>query len=232
MALGQSVPSEGGGESPVAPLGAVRAPFFSAVLPVFNEEGNLEELHRRLTEVFSGLGRTWEIIFVDDGSNDRSVEILRRLAREDPNVRALLFSRNFGHHIALTAGIDAALGEAVVIMDADLQDRPESIPDLFSKLEEGYDVVYAIRRGKKHSLFKRVTSKLFTAVMNRIVDDFTIDTAIFRIARRPVVDTLKECREQARFVLGLFSWVGYEQVGVEVPHDERFAARRNTRSSR
>lgn len=199
------------------------APDVSVVLPVYDEEGNLEELHRRLTDALCRMGVTYELVFVDDGSQDRSFELLSELAKTDPRVRALSFSRNFGHHIAITAGIDAARGEAVVLMDADLQDRPEEIPKLYAKLLEGYDVVYAIRMAKKHSLFKRVASLAFNRVMNRIVEGHEIDTAIFRIARRRVIDAVKECREQARMVLGLFSWVGFRQTGVEVTHGERHA---------
>ena len=130
----------------------------SAVIPVFSEEGNLRELHARLTSVLSRLGRSYEIVFVDDGSVDGSVLLLEELQRADPHVRVLVFSRNFGHHIALTAGIDASRGDAVILMDADLQDQPEEIPKLLGKLEEGFDVVYGIRMAKKHSAFKRFTS--------------------------------------------------------------------------
>jgi dolichol-phosphate mannosyltransferase len=200
-----------------------RRPFLSAVIPVFNEEGNLRELHSRLTAVLSGSGRPYEIVFVDDGSRDASVAILEDLHRSDPRVRALVFSRNFGHHIALTAGLDAARGEVVVLMDADLQDQPEEIPKLLSKLDEGFDVVYGIRIGKKHSLFKRVTSSLFVAVMRRVVEGFNINSGIFRAARRNVVDTVKRCRETHRFLVGLMSWAGFRQTGVEVVHGERFA---------
>jgi dolichol-phosphate mannosyltransferase len=208
-------------DAPDTPAAPATLPFFSVVLPVHNEEGNLDELHRRLTSTLAGMGRPYELVFVDDGSRDRSVEILR--ARSDAHTRVLVFSRNFGHHLALTAGIDAARGEVVVLMDSDLQDRPEEIPNLFAKLEEGWDVVYAVRKTKKHSLFKRLTSMAFTSLMNRLTEGLTIDTAIFRMARRPVVDAVRRCREQSRFLLGLFSWVGFRQTGVEVTHDARFA---------
>ena len=203
---------------------APTAPYFSVVLPVYNEEANLDELHARLTEVLeSGLSCTYELIFVDDGSRDGSYKKLQELHARNPRVRVLRFARNFGHHLAITAGIDAARGEVVALMDSDLQDRPESLPILHDKLREGYDVVRAIRQGKKHSAFKRASSNLFNRLMNRLVHGFEIDTAVFRIARRPVIDAVKQCREQARFILGLFSWVGFRQCGVEVPHGERFA---------
>jgi dolichol-phosphate mannosyltransferase len=194
------------------------------VVPVYNEEGNLEELHRRLVLVLEGLGRSFELVFVDDGSRDGSYAGLERLFARDKRVRALRFSRNFGHHLAITAGLDAARGQAVILMDSDLEDRPEAIPTLWAKLEEGYDVVYGVRRNRTHSAFKRLTSRLFVAVMNRIVDgEQELNTSIFRIARRPVVEAVRACREQHRFILGLFSWVGFRQTGIEVDHGERFA---------
>jgi dolichol-phosphate mannosyltransferase len=193
------------------------------VIPVFNEEGNLRELHARLTSVLSGIARSYEIVCVDDGSVDRSVEVLEELQGTDPHVRVLVFSRNFGHHIALTAGIDAARGDAVILMDADLQDQPEEIPKLLAKLDEGFDVVYGIRVAKKHSGLKRATSGLFVAVMRRMVDGFDINSGIFRVARRNVIETVKQCRETHRFLVGLMSWCGFRQTGVEVLHGARFA---------
>lgn len=199
-------------------------PFFSVVVPVYNEEGNIDELYRRLIETLSGLGRTFEIVFIDDGSRDASYAAIERVFGADSRVRALRFSRNFGHHLAITAGLDAARGQAVVLMDSDLEDRPEVIPALFAKLEEGYDVVYGVRTGRTHSLFKRVTSKLFVTLLNRITDgEQQLNTSILRIARRPVIDAVVACREQHRFVLGLFSWVGFRQIGIDVEHGHRFA---------
>lgn len=204
--------------SPAAP------PYFSIVVPVFNEEGNVDELYRRLVTTLEGLQRTFEIVFVDDGSRDGSYAAIERLFLADSRVRAVRFSRNFGHHLAITAGLDAARGEAVVLMDSDLEDRPEVIPELFAKLEEGYDVVYGVRKGRTHSLFKRLTSKLFVALMNRIADgEQQLNTSILRIARRPVIDAVAACREQYRFILGLFSWVGFRQIGIDVEHGHRFA---------
>lgn len=199
-------------------------PYFSVVLPIYNEEGNIDELYRRLVETLEELGRSFEIVFVDDGSRDASYASIERLFRGDARVRALRFSRNFGHHVAITAGLDAARGEAVILMDSDLEDRPEVIPALFAKLEEGYDVVYGVRAGSTHSLFKRVTSRLFVALLNRLTDsEQQLNTSILRIARRPVVDAVVACREQHRFVLGLFTWVGFRQIGIDVEHGHRFA---------
>jgi len=197
-------------------------PYFSIVMPVFNEAGNLRELHRRLTAVLGDLGRSYELLFVDDGSTDSSFEVLEQLHQEDRHVHAIGFSRNFGHHIALTAGLDAARGEAVVMIDSDLQDQPEAIPLLYEKLQQGYDVVYGIPESKAHSLFKRVTSRMFVWLVNRLRSGGEpINTHLFRIARRDVVDEVKRCREHSRFILGLFSWVGYRHTGVKVPHAPR-----------
>jgi len=200
-----------------------RPTFFTVILPVFNEEHNLAELHRRLTAVFAELSQPYALVFVDDGSTDRSLEVLEGLHQHDPCVRVLSFSRNFGHHLALTAGMDAADGEVIVLMDADLQDLPEEIPALYEKLKEGYDVVYGIRTHKKHSLFKRATSAVFFALMGRMVDGFVINSGVFRIARRNVIDTVKQCRETDRLVVGLLSWAGFKQAGLPVRHGERFA---------
>lgn len=199
-------------------------PYFSIVVPVFNEEGNLAELHRRLRATLEGTGKTYEIVFVDDGSVDGSYARIAELHESDPNVRAIRFSRNFGHHIAITAGMDAAQGQCVCLMDADLQDQPEEIPKLHAKLLEGFDVVYGIRQNKQHSLFKRVSSRLFLLVMNAIVaEGRSINTHIFRLARRPVVRAVNACREHARFIVGLVSWVGFRQIGIPVEHGKRFA---------
>jgi len=197
----------------------------SVVLPVYNEEGNLREVHRRLTSVLRALHRPYELIFVDDGSRDTSIDILTTLHHEDPSVTVIQLSRNFGHHLAVTAGMDHAQGDAVVLMDADLQDRPEEIPTLLRKLDEGYDVVYGIRGNTQHSFFKRLTSKLFFAVTRRMVQGFDLNTGIFRVARRDVIETVRQCRETNRFVVGLISWAGFRQTGVLVEHAARGTGR-------
>lgn len=199
------------------------APAFSVVIPVFNEEGNLRELYWRLTAVFRKISASYELIFVDDGSRDASPSVLEELYEADPRVIVLQFSRNFGHHLAVTAGMDASAGDVVILMDADLQDRPEDIPILWRKLDEGYDVVFGIRTQSKHSLFKRITSDVFFRLMRRMVHDCDINTGIFRVARRRVIDTVIQCREQNRFVVGLISWVGFRQTGVNVQHAARSA---------
>lgn len=205
------------------PIGLRECPKFSVVLPVYNEEANLEELHRRLTDVLRGLG-SYELIFVDDGSTDRSWELIVELAKRDQRVRGLRFSRNFGHHVALTAGLDAARGEYVVTMDADLQDRPEEIPNLYEKLREGYDSVFGIRLEKRFSWFKRLSSSAFNALIRLIAPTpHPINTNVFRIMNRRFVDAFREYREKNRFVTGIFADIGFRQAGVPVTHGARFA---------
>jgi polyisoprenyl-phosphate glycosyltransferase len=206
-----------------APRRASR-PRLSVVIPVFNEEGNLAELHARLTQAVGPItqGR-YEIIFVNDGSRDRTPELLEELFAGDPHVRVLSFTRNFGHHIALTAGLDAADGERVVLMDADLQDQPEEIPVLWRKMDEGYDVVFGIRQNRKDGLFKRVTSAIFVAIMNRIIGArVSLTSGVFRMVTQRVAQQLRVLREQHRFVIGLITWLGYRETGVAVEHAARF----------
>lgn len=198
----------------------------SIVIPIFNEEETLPELYRRLTAVMGGVGGSYEIILVDDGSHDRSFPIMRELHQQDARVKALRFSRNFGHHMALTAGIDYAAGRAVILMDGDLQDQPEEIPRLLAKLAEGYDIVHGLRVHRKGHFVKRTASRLFVAATNRVIGSGQpINSEIFRVMDRRVVDELKRCREVSRFVTGLVSWLGFRQVGVDVEHGARYAGR-------
>lgn len=198
----------------------------SVVIGVFNEQENLDELYRRLTAVMQGLNGPYEVIFVDDGSTDESFQIMKRLHEQDPRVKILKLSRNFGHHLALTAGVDYANGEAVILMDADLQDQPEEIPKLIEKLSQGYDVAYGIRKNRKDGLTKRIGSQLFLVTMNRMVgSDHFATGGVFRAMNRQVCDELNRCRETSRFITGLVSWLGFNQVGVEIEHGARHAGR-------
>ncbi len=217
-------PGSGNADSPSnSAIGTKNRPYFSIILPIYNEEGVLPELHARLTAVLRTVGKTYELVFVDDGSRDRSFALLRDLYQADPHVRVLQFSRNFGHHIAMTAGMDAVRGEVVVMMDSDLQDQPEEIPAMFAKLEEGFDVVYGIRMNKQHSWIKRLNSAMFLWVMRRVVRGFEPSSGIFRMARRRVIDAVKQCRETNRLIVGLLSWAGFKQTGIPVQHGKRFA---------
>ena len=199
---------------------------YSIVIPVFNEQENLDELYRRLNAVMQGLGASHEFIFVDDGSTDNSLLMMKTLHEQDPRVKVLKLSRNFGHHLALTAGVDYAKGEAVILMDADLQDQPEEIPKLTEKLCQGYDVVYGIRKNRKESLPRRIISNVFMAAMNRLGGSNHFATGgVFRVMSRQVCDELRRCRETSRFITGLVGWLGFNQVGVEVEHGARYAGR-------
>lgn len=201
------------------------SPAISVVIPVYNEEEILPELHRRLTATLSDLGEPYELVFVNDGSRDRSPAILEDLARTDPRVRVIQFARNFGHQIAITAGMDHAAGQAIVIIDADLQDPPEVIPALVARWREGFEVVYAVRaRRQGETWFKLITASLFYRLIRRITSvDIPVDTGDFRLMDRKVVDALKQIRERHRFVRGLVSWVGFRQTGVEYERHERYA---------
>src|SRR5574341_1123290 len=198
---------------------------YSIVAPIYDELDNLAELHRRVTDVMDAAGEPWELILVDDGSTDGSTEKIRELAKRDGRVRPVIFARNFGHQIAITAGWDYARGDAIVIIDADLQDPPEAIPDLIQKWKEGYDVVYAVRAEREgESWFKLWTASLFYRIIYRITDvKIPLDTGDFRLMDRKVVDVLKKMRERHRFPRGMSAWVGFRQVGVEYKRAARFS---------
>jgi len=198
----------------------------SVVIPVFNEEANIGELHRRLTALLAPLGLPggYELIFVNDGSRDGSLPQLLRLAEYDPgHVRYLSFSRNFGHQIAVTAGLDRAEGAAVVIIDADLQDPPELIPALYAKLRDGYEVVYARRRSRQgESAAKKLTAKLFYRILQTLTHiEIPVDTGDFRIISRKVVLALRQMPEQNKFLRGQISWIGYRQTFLDYDRAER-----------
>lgn len=199
--------------------------LISIVVPAYNEANVLPEFHRRLSAVLDSLGTASEVIYVNDGSTDETLGVMQRLRESDPRVAILDLSRNFGKEVALTAGLDHATGDAVVIIDADLQDPPEVIPDLIERWREGYEVVYAVRAERKgETWFKEVTAKLFYRIISGITSvDIPMDTGDFRLMDRRVVDALKRVREQHRFMRGLSSWVGFRQTGVEYVRQERYA---------
>jgi dolichol-phosphate mannosyltransferase len=198
----------------------------SVVIPIYNEEANIGELHRRLSALLApmALPGGYELIFVNDGSRDASLPQLMRLAELDAaHVRYLSFSRNFGHQIAVTAGLDRAEGEAVVIIDADLQDPPELIPGLYAKLREGYEVVYAKRRSRQgESVAKKMTAKIFYRILRAMTHvEIPVDTGDFRIISRKVVLALRQMPEQNKFLRGQISWIGYRQTYLEYDRAER-----------
>jgi dolichol-phosphate mannosyltransferase len=198
---------------------------YSFVIPVFNERESLPELHRRLSEVVARLGGDAELLFVDDCSFDGSYDVLLELQRSDPRVKVIRFARNFGHQVAITAGLDFALGDAVIVMDADLQDPPEVVPDLVARWEEGYEVVYAVREAREgEPWLKRVTAAWFYRVLRRIASvEMPLDAGDFRLVDRAALDAFRSMRERNRYVRGMFSWVGYRQIGVPYHRPERFA---------
>jgi polyisoprenyl-phosphate glycosyltransferase len=198
---------------------------FSIVAPIFNEVDNLPELYRRVSEVMVSTQATWELVLVDDGSSDGSTEAIRSLAQQDNHVRPVIFARNFGHQIAITAGWDYARGEAIIIMDADLQDPPEVIPELIAKWREGFEVVYAVRAEREgESWFKKVTAAMFYRIVHRITDvKIPVDSGDFRLMDRKVVDVLKTMREKYRFPRGMSAWVGFRQIGVPYKRAARFS---------
>jgi dolichol-phosphate mannosyltransferase len=198
---------------------------YSVAVPVYNEVESLSELYQRLQSVFGEIGESWELILVDDGSTDGSTEEILRLGEQDPHVIPVIFARNFGHQIAITAGLDHSHGDAVIIMDADLQDPPEVIPDLISKWKEGFEVVFAVRTEREgESWFKRLTAAFFYRMISRITDvDIPLDAGDFRLLDRQAVNTLNAMRERHRFPRGMAAWIGFQQVGVPYKRSARYA---------
>lgn len=200
----------------------------SIIIPIFNEEGNIQKLIDRLHGVIDVMNlRSKEFIFVNDGSRDRSMEIIRELAAKDKTVKYINLSRNFGHQIAVTAGLDKSTGDAIVIMDADLQDPPELIPELYKKLKSGYEVVYAKRKSRHGEGFMKVfTAKLFYRILSKMTSiNIPIDTGDFRIIDRKIVEVLKQMPEQQKFLRGQISWIGFNQTFVEYDRDGRYAGK-------
>jgi polyisoprenyl-phosphate glycosyltransferase len=200
-------------------------PTYSLVVPAYNEEEVIEALVARLGEVMDSLDGDAEAILVDDGSSDRTWELLHAAADADPRIRLVRLSRNFGHQIALTAGVDVSSGDAVIVMDADLQDPPEVVLELAAKWREGYDVVYAVRDIREgDTRFKRATAAAFYRGFNRISEvKVPLDVGDFRLVDRRVLDVFNQMREANRFVRGMFSWIGLRQTGVLYSRQERFA---------
>lgn len=198
---------------------------YSIIAPIYNEIDNLSELYRRVKEVMDSAGEPWELILVDDGSTDGSTEKIRELAEQDKTVRPVIFARNFGHQVAITAGWDYARGDAIVIIDADLQDPPEVILELAAKWKEGYEVVYAVRSEREgESWFKLWTASVFYRLIYRITDvKIPVDTGDFRLMDRKVVNVLKLMKERHRFPRGMSAWVGFKQIGVTYKRAARLA---------
>lgn len=200
-------------------------PTFTVIAPIYNEAENIPELYTRVCKVMEETRESWELIMVDDGSTDGSTDLIRSFGSQDSRVKPVIFARNFGHQIAVTAGLDYSRGDAVVIIDSDLQDPPEVILKLIEKWREGYEVVYAVRSEREgETWFKEFTASLFYRLIYRITDvDIPRDTGDFRLLDRKVVDVMGQMRERHRFLRGMSVWVGFKQTGVEYKRAARFA---------
>jgi polyisoprenyl-phosphate glycosyltransferase len=198
----------------------------SVVVPCYNEENSISELYRQLTDVLAAYP-AYEILFVDDGSSDQTVQKIEALAGQDKRVKLIVLSRNFGHQFALKAGLDHATGDCVLSLDADLQHPPELIPELISKWQQGFEVVYTIRKDTKStSIFKRITANFFYWIAKKLSSvEVHPGAADFRLLDRAVVDVLKECRENYLYLRGLVSWAGFRQTALEYIPNERFAGK-------
>jgi polyisoprenyl-phosphate glycosyltransferase len=198
----------------------------SVVTPVYQAEGCLHELYRRLVDALAGITQDFEIVMVEDCGGDRSWEIIRELAQKDPRVKGIQFSRNFGQHYGITAGLDHCNGDWVVVMDCDLQDRPEDIPGLYAKATEGYEIVVARREGARgHHLLKRLGSRLFYKVFTYLAEVEYSQTGNFCMLSRKVVESFRQMRERLRFFGALINWMGFPSATVDVEHDERYDGR-------
>ncbi|MFD2705774.1 glycosyltransferase family 2 protein [Salibacterium lacus] len=196
---------------------------YSVVIPMYNEEEVIQETYRRLKKVMDEIGESYELLFINDGSQDSTLEIIKEYARWDKKVKLIEFSRNFGHQVAISAGMDFANGNAVIVIDADLQDPPELIKDMTDQWKDGYEVVYAKRTKRKgETAFKRATAFLFYRLLKSLTEiDIPVNTGDFRLIDRKVCDQMKQLHEKNRFVRGLVSWVGFNQTVVEYERDER-----------
>lgn len=199
--------------------------IISYVFPIYNEEGNIELLYKTMSKLLAtNKDYDFEMIFVNDGSRDTSLDMLVDIAKKDSHITVIDFSRNFGHQIAVTAGLDYAHGDAVIIMDSDMQDPPKVSLELIKKWEEGYEVVYAQRRTRKDTFFKKFTADLYYRTLQKLADiDIPRNTGDFRLIDRKVVDEMKKFKEHHRFLRGMVSFIGFKQVAVQFDRDERHA---------
>ncbi|MFT5042137.1 MAG: glycosyltransferase involved in cell wall biosynthesis [Hyphomicrobiaceae bacterium] len=196
----------------------------SVVVPIYNEEETLDRLLERLVPALDGIGEPWEALFVNDGSVDASEKMLRAFHEKDPRLKVLNFSRNFGHQVAVTCGLDYAIGDAVIVMDGDLQDPPEILAGMVARWREGYEVVYAIRQQRKENIFLRAGYRSFYWLLNRVSYlDIPLDSGDFSLMDRRVVDVLGQMPERNRFVRGLRTWTGFRQIGYEYAREARYA---------
>jgi dolichol-phosphate mannosyltransferase len=198
---------------------------YSVVVPLYNEEEVVNESYKRLKKVMDSVGESYELLFVNDGSRDKTLELMEEICEKDKNSKLINFSRNFGHQIAISAGMDYALGQAIVVIDADLQDPPEIIPKMIEQWKAGFDVVYGKRSKRKgETIFKKLTAAMFYRLLRSLTNvTIPVDVGDFRLIDRKVCDAMKNVREKNRFIRGLISWLGFKQGAVEYIRDERFA---------
>lgn len=203
----------------------MKTPVFSVVVPIFNEIESLGELYKRITAVMDSCGESWELVLVDDGSTDGSADLIREMSEADKRIRPVIFARNFGQQAAVKAGLDYTRGQAVIVIDADLQDPPEVILELIEKWREGYEVIYAQRLEREgESFMKKFTARMFYRVINRLTDiNLPLDTGFFRLLDRKVVEILNQMPEHHRFFRALSVWVGFKQTAVPYRRRARFA---------
>ena len=203
----------------------IPSPVYSVIVPAYNEEEVINETYKRLTAVMTGMDEPYELIFVNDGSRDKTAEIIAGFCAQDASVRLINFTRNFGHMPAITAGMDNVRGQAVFIIDADLQDPPELFPEMAARWKEGYHVAYGKRTKRKgESWFKKITARIFYRFIRRLTTvDLPPDTGEFRLIDRKVCDAVARLPERSRYIRGLVSWVGFKQIAVEYVREERFA---------
>jgi len=199
--------------------------LYSVVIPLYNEEEVALECVNRVVKVMDKIEGKYEIIFINDGSSDKTMEIMKEQCKKNSKLKIIDFSRNFGHQIAITAGMDYAKGDAIIVMDADLQDPPEVIPEMIEKYNQGYEVVYAIRKSRKgESIFKKITAKMFYRFLQYMCSiDIPVDTGDFRLISKKVSKVMSSLTERNRYVRGLVAWVGFKQIGIEYEREERFA---------
>lgn len=202
-----------------------RKDLISVVAPVYNEDAVLDALYERVKAVLDGAGEMWELVLVNDGSRDNSAAVIARLHEQDPRVKGISFSRNFGFQIAATAGLDFAKGDAVILTDADLQDPPEVYPAMLEQWRAGYDVVYGVRSSREgETWFKLATAKIFYRLIHRITSiDIPLDTGDFRLMDRRVISSLRGMNERNRFLRGMVPWIGFRQIGVTYHREARYA---------
>ena len=198
---------------------------YTVIIPVYNEERVIDICWKRVTAVMKSLNEPYEIIFVNDGSRDNSKQLLTDLSELDYHIHIICFSRNFGHQVAITAGMDHAKGDAIIVIDADLQDPPEIIPQMISKWKQGFHVVYGKRKKRTgETLFKKVTAKVFYRLLRFLTDiEIPLDTGDFRLIDRKVCEALKHLPEKNRYIRGLISWLGFKQTFIEFVREERLA---------